>query len=107
MINSRRSHTLLALVAAVAFIGVGVYGYSRGVISESQKNAYKQAPVNTNQVLGVIISDDYVNPFTGDSNVYFGYPIEQLRGCRNLSECTKLCSQPENFQRCSAWNKSL
>lgn len=107
MNNSSRSRAILVVVAAIAFLLVGVYGYSRGVISETHKNVYQQSPAPPSQVLGETVRDEYINPFTLNSGDGVLYPIEQLRGCRNRAECFTVCTQPENFQRCSAWNKSL
>ena len=89
---------------------VGVMGYSIGVGKQAQistRALLESSPGATQKVLGERVAPFYVNPFDEIDLKEVVFPVAQLRGCRNFSECSILCSKPANFQACAAWSKSV
>lgn len=102
---------IMALVVLFFFLLGTVLGFSMSLNHEASKIAnmsiappakVMKQPV---RVLG-LSGPTYVNPFHVLNAATMQFPLTQLNGCRNWSECQTYCSYPENFQACVAWSKT-
>ncbi len=99
-----------AVVVVVLALSIDVLGYGIGVGEQATRSTsalLESTPRTSKQVLGERVAPFYVNPFDEVDLQKVGFPVEQLRGCRNYSECRELCSKPANFQSCVAWSNSV
>lgn len=113
LINKMSNRTLFVVVVVVFFLLGSMLGYSMSLGQQAEKMANieiavakiaKEQPVK--QVLGVKVTSHYVNPFDVIDAKKVEFPVAQLKGCRNWTECRTYCSHPENFQACVAWSKT-
>ncbi|MFH1866678.1 MAG: hypothetical protein ABIJ81_01185 [Patescibacteria group bacterium] len=98
---------LLAGMLLLSFLMVGIMlGYGSG-INEGTSLTVAEVKVNhlDSRVLGAQQSNLYVNPFHFVDAKKVKFPVSQIKGCRNYTECSNACGDPENFAACSAWFK--
>lgn len=104
-LSSRHRRMSMTLILTVFFLLGGMVGYSLGIVDEAEAIKAYEPPIvgQRGPTLTKQASEQYINPFELVDAKEIKFPVDQLRDCRNWSECHQLCSDPVHFPACSSW----